>query len=73
MKVLKGSEQMTEQTKEEMYDFIEKARDQANQFYYKIEDNPNLSEIEVQQKFEIIYDRLHSILSEMERLVDYSS
>jgi hypothetical protein len=64
---------MTEQTKEEFYDFIEKARDQVNQFYYMIEDNPNLSEIEVQQKFESIYDRLHSILSEMERLVDYSS
>jgi hypothetical protein len=64
---------MTEQTKEEMYDFIEKARDQVNQFYYKIEDSPNLSEIEVQQKFESIFDKLHSILSQLERLVDYSS
>jgi hypothetical protein len=72
LKVLKEGEQMTENTRDEFYDFIEKAKEQTNNFFTMIEEHPKLTEVEV-QKFEILYDRLHSLFDQMERLVDYSS
>jgi hypothetical protein len=68
----KGSEQMSESLQDEMYDNIEKANDQLNNLFTKIEDSDKLLEVE-KLELEVLYDRIHSILGQLEQLVDYSS
>jgi hypothetical protein len=62
---------MSESLQDEMYDTIEKARDQLNKLFTAIEVS-NLYSFE-KLELELLYDNIHSHLKELEQLVDYSS